>query len=153
MTAIAVSASRDCGWLAAARGHTADFLPVARSEYLALDVVAFAEAGSRWRYPAAAIELENSPSEDKVAYAFWKTLCVHAGLRVTFCYRKDRDAANRTIRHLRDDVIGSMGVDQRCAMDGDTCVVVGHHDEGGTFPHGFFSWWQLDTNTGAFLPI
>jgi hypothetical protein len=35
-----------------ARGHRSDLLPVSRSEYLALDIVAFEIAGDRrWRFP------------------------------------------------------------------------------------------------------
>jgi hypothetical protein len=149
-TAIAVEACRLCGWDAAAKGHAASFLPVARSEYLALDVVAFRKSESRWRYPEAVIELENSPTDDKVAYAFWKTLCVHAALRVTFCYRKRRDEANDLVRHLRGEVVDAMELTRRVDLIGETCVVVGHQDEGGTFPFGYFSWWLLDTNTGTF---
>ena len=78
------------GWRGAARGHRSDLLPVARSEYLALDIVAFETTGDRrWRFPVAVFELENSPADDLVAYALWKILCVRASLRVMFCYRRD----------------------------------------------------------------
>ena len=61
------------GWRGAARGHKSDLLPVSRSEYLALDVVAFETAGDRrWRFPVGVFELENSPADDLVAYSLWK---------------------------------------------------------------------------------
>ena len=52
-------------------------------EYLALDVVAFEPAGDRrWRFPIAAVELENSTEHDRVAYSLWKVLCTRASHRV-----------------------------------------------------------------------
>ena len=43
-----------------------------------------------------------------------------------------------------------MGLVGRVQLDGTTPVVVGSRSESDTFPYGFFSWWKLDTNTGAF---
>ena len=88
LTGIVVGTFAEMGWRGAARGHKSDLLPVSRSEYLALDVVAFDIAGDlRWRFPVGVFELENSPADDLVAYSLWKVLCVRASLRVVFCYR------------------------------------------------------------------
>ena len=55
------------------RGILARCCPVARGEYLALDVVAFADSSARWPFPTAVFELENSPVDDLVGYASGKS--------------------------------------------------------------------------------
>jgi hypothetical protein len=50
-------------------------LPQAGKEYLGLDVTAFPEGKEpRWPLPVAVFELENSPSDNRVAYSLWKVL-------------------------------------------------------------------------------
>ena len=75
------------GWIVAAKGHRCMALPVEREEYLALDVTAFPNVTSPWRFPVVACELENSARDEVVEYALWKVLCVRRALRVVFCYR------------------------------------------------------------------
>src|SRR5207253_10850159 len=89
LTACVATACRASGWRASARDHECELLPVRRSEYLALDVMAFTEGEKRWLFPAAIMELENSQQVDKIAYSLWKVLCVNAGIRIVFCYRKE----------------------------------------------------------------
>lgn len=126
LTGIVVGTFPAMGWRGAARGHRSDLLPVPRSEYLALDVVAFDIAGDRrWRFPVGVFELENSPVDDLVAYSLWKILCMRASLRVVFYYRRD-------------------------ALGGETLVIVGSRSETATFPYGFFKNWMLDANTARF---
>ena len=55
-----VGACGAMGWKAAAKGYPGEVLPVARNEYLALDVVAFSETTACWPFPTAVFELENS---------------------------------------------------------------------------------------------
>src|SRR5437899_12532040 len=81
-------------------GTSWNLLPIHRSEYLALDVVAFAEGEKRWRFPSAIMELENSPTEDQIAYSLWKVISVRANLRIVFCYRMNRD--ENLVRHVRE---------------------------------------------------
>ena len=70
LTRVVVGTCSALGWRAAAKGHLAEDLPVARNEYLALDAVAFpAEGTGRWPFPVAVFELENSSADDRVAYA------------------------------------------------------------------------------------
>jgi IS66 Orf2 like protein len=92
--------------------------PIARCEYLALDVMAFAESDRRWLFPTAVIELENSPHQDQIAYSLWKVLCVRAGLRLVFCYRMQPEDGPKLVRHLRQEVIDAMGLDGRVNLDG-----------------------------------
>src|SRR5437016_10966413 len=47
LTGIVVGTFPKIGWCGAARSHRSNLLPVPRSEYLALDVVAFEIAGAR----------------------------------------------------------------------------------------------------------
>jgi hypothetical protein len=138
------------GWRASAKQHLLELLPIARCEYLGLDIVAFAENDKRWLFPTAVMELENSSRQDQVAYSLWKVLCVRAALRLVFCYRRQPEEGPKLVRHLRQEVIGAMGLDGRISLDGQTVVVVGTRDDAATFPYGFFTWWALDPNTAAF---
>lgn len=151
LTRVVVTACGELGWQAAAKGHQSSFLPIPRQEYLALDVVAFEPAGAgRWRFPTAVIELENQRSDDYVAYALWKVLCVRAALRVVFCYRRDPEQSSELVRHLSDDLIRPLAIPDRTALGGETVLVVGSRSDAETFPYGFFSPWLLDENTGKF---
>lgn len=150
LTAVSVTACHTVGWQASAKGHRLDVLPVPRSEYLALDVMAFAGGDRRWRFPVAIMELENSTAVDRIAYSLWKVLCVRADLRVVFCYRRTAQEGSELVRFLRDDVVQAMDVNWRSETHGDTLVVVGHRNDSATFPYGFFKWWLLDKNIGSF---
>ena len=151
LTGIVVGTFPRMGWRGAARGHRSDLLPVPRSEYLALDVVAFEVAGDRrWRFPVGVFELENSPADDRVAYSLWKVLCVRASLRVVFCYRRDASQGAELVRHLADQVVQAMETAMRTGLGGETLVIVGSRSETATFPYGFFKDWTLDANTARF---
>jgi len=151
LTGIVVSTFPTMGWRGAAREHKSDLLPVSRSEYLALDAVAFDAAGDRrWRFPVGIFELENSPVDDLVAYSLWKVLSVRASLRVVFCYRSDANKGAELVRHLADEVIQSMEIPTRSALGGETLIIVGSRSEAATFPYGFFKDWTLDANTARF---
>ena len=100
LTSAVVETCDAMGWRAAAKGYLGQVLPVARREYLALDVVAFADSSARWPLPIAVIELENSPVDDLVCHALWKVLCVRAAARFVFAYRRDGEAGVALIGHL-----------------------------------------------------
>jgi hypothetical protein len=135
LTGIVVGTFAEMGWRGAARGHRSDLLPVSRSEYLALDVVAFEIAGDRrWRFPVGIFELENSPVDDLVAYSLWKVLCVRASMRVVFCYRRDASEGAKLVRHLAEEVVQSMEIPTRSGVGGETLVIVGSRSETSTLP-------------------
>ena len=69
LTEAAVRTCSAVGLMASARDHKLELLPIHRSEYLAMDVMAFAESERGWRFPVAVMELENSAREDQIAYA------------------------------------------------------------------------------------
>lgn len=150
LTAVAVETCRNLGWRASAKGHHADLLPVSRGEYLNLDVMAFGPGETRWRFPLAVMELENQTREDFIAYSLWKLLSVRAELRVLFCYRREAAGASPLRRHLQEQVVAALGIGGRVALEGRTLLVIGRQAEVETFPHGFFGWWELETNTGRF---
>jgi hypothetical protein len=150
LTGCVVEACQKIGWRASARAHHCELLPVSRSEYLALDVMAFTEGEKRWLFPTAVMELENSPEQDKIAYSLWKVLCVRAEFRIVFCYRKNAEEAPSLIQHLRREVIDAMSLQGRVKLEGRTFVVVGSRNDAETFPYGFFKWWELNTDTGHF---
>ena len=160
LTGVVVDVCRQMGWQTAARWHRGDVLPVSRSEYLALDAVAF-DIGvgqdailpnlPNWPFPVAVFELENSRQDDKVAYSLWKVLCVRAPLRVVFCYRRDVSAGSALVRRLEETVVGSLSIEERVNLTGETLLIVGSRAEESTFPYGFFKDWVPDKNTGQFF--
>jgi len=150
LTGSVVETCEKLGWPASARGHKLELLPVAQSEYLAMDAMAFADGEKRWRFPKAVLELENSLQDDRIAYALWKVLCVRADLRVVMCYRKTSDEVSALVQWLGQDVVEAMGLHGRVALQGETLVVVGSREESAYFPYGFFKWWKLNPNTGTF---
>ena len=152
LTDAVVQTCESLGWQAAAKGHELDILPIARCEYLALDVMAFAD-GPEWRFPVAVMELENSRDDQKIAYALWKVLCVTADLRIVFCYCRRSGEGSALVRRLGQQVVKALPLEDRVSLRGDAVVVVGGRDASSTFPFGFFKWWQLDKNTGTFNVI
>jgi len=151
LTKIVITTCERLQWRGAAKGHTSKILPVPRQEYLGLDVVAFEPSGDRrWRFPVAVFELENSVTDDRVAYSLWKVLCLRAQLRVVFCYRKDPPQGSRLIRHLSAEVAQAMDVAERSLLSGEVLVVVGSRSDAKTFPYGFFKDWVFDPNVGRF---
>jgi hypothetical protein len=151
LTSVIIGTFPKMDWCGAARGHRSTLLPVPRSEYLELDVVAFNSAGNRrWRFPVGVFELENSPINDPVAYSLWKVLCVRASLRVVVCYRRDAQEGAELMQHLSDEVIQSMEIPLRAGLGGETLVIVGSRSEAASFPYGFFKDWTLDVNTARF---
>jgi hypothetical protein len=151
LTGVVCSTCESMGWKAAAKGNRSTLLPVARQEYLALDVVAFEATGDRrWRFPIAAIELENSSEDDRVAYSLWKVLCTRAELRIVFCYRKDAAEGSTLVRHLSEQVAQALEIQERTRIGGETMLIVGSRNESATFPYGFFKEWRFDMNLGRF---
>ena len=150
LTSVVVETCAAMEWRAAAKGYLGQVLPVSRREYLALDVVAFADSLARWPLPIAVFELENSPVDDLVGYALWKVLCVRAAARFVLAYRRDGEAGVALIGHLTQSVIGGFSIADRLAIQGETTVIIGNRGGSETFPYGYFRAWTLDTNTGQF---
>lgn len=153
LTGVVVKTCESMGWKASAKGHKLSLLPVRRSEYLAMDVMAFAGGNERWQFPIAVAELENSQDMDHVAYSLWKILCVRADLRMLFCYRRNSEDRPQLVRFLGKEVINAMDLPVRTQLQGETLVIVGSRADSGTFPYGFFKWWRLESNTGRFRLI
>lgn len=156
LTAMVVQSCKDIEWSSAAKGFQLSLLPQSGQEYLGIDVLAFrgpesiAEEKPNWRLPIAAFELENSRSDDRVAYSLWKVLCLRVALRVVFAYRSDWEESRELIGSLTRNVIGALSTQERTALQGETVVVVGSKGEGSTFPWGYFKMWKLESNTGRF---
>lgn len=150
ITAAVVANCQQMGWQAAARDHVLNLLPIARSEYLNIDVTAFTPGNTRWLLPTAVIELENQQDDSYIAYNLWKLLCVRADLRIVYCYRRQSEEGRDLVTFLMQDVIASLSNEQRLQLQGATMVVVGSYAESETFPYGFFRWWLLDANIGRF---
>jgi hypothetical protein len=150
LTGTVVDVCKKFGWETAAKGYKLQILPEERNEYLGIDVMAFASDEKIWKFPLAAIELENSVKEERVAYSLWKVLSIRAPLRVVFCYRPNPEDAPELIRHLKEKVVSAIDLDDMIKLDGETVVVVGYRNNAETFPYGFFKWWKLDRNTRNF---
>jgi hypothetical protein len=153
LTTVVVTACEAMGWQASARWHPLDLLPMPRSEYLALDVMAFPAGAQRWQFPLAVFELENSRDDNRIAYSLWKVLCVRANLHVVFCYRRSPNEGAPLARFLQHEVVRAMPLSERITLGGETLVIVGSRDESDLFPYGFFRWWRLNTDTGGFEPM
>jgi hypothetical protein len=144
------------GLSVAAKGHRGRRLPVGRQEYLGIDLTAYPteEADSaRWPWPVAAFELENSVSDDLVAYSLWKVLCVRAELRVVFAYRPDWERGRGLVAKACEGVIGTLCPAQRAAIDGEVAMAIGSRGEGETFPWGYFKFWLLNQSLGRFEKV
>jgi hypothetical protein len=151
LTSVVVGTCEELGWRPAAKGHLGEVLPLARQEYLALDVMAFRiEGTTRWPFPIAVFELENSREDDRVAYALWKVLCIRATLRVVFAYRRDAREGLTLVHRLTESVIGGMLIAERMTLTGETALIIGSRGEADTFPYGYFKIWILNANTGRF---
>jgi hypothetical protein len=151
LTSVVAVTCQELGWRAAAKGHLCDVLPLARHEYLALDVMAFPLGGiTRWPFPLAVFELENSREEDHIAYSLWKVLCIRAPLRVVFAYRHDVREGITLVNRLTESVIGALPIDERMALTGETSLIIGSRGEAETFPYGYFKIWMLNANIGRF---
>lgn len=151
LTVATITTCEEMGWKAAAKGQRLQFLPEARNEYLTIDVMAFSSspASTRWPFPIAAFELENSKNLDRIANSFWKLLCMRVPFRVLFCYRHDSSEGNAVLRFLHQEVLSPLNV----SLEGETLVVVGSRGESSAFPYGFFRWWQLNPSTISFNVI
>ncbi len=57
------------------------------------------------------------------------------------------------IRFLDTNGLGSMKIEDRVNLQGDTILVMGYRNKSDTFPYGFFKWWKLDPNIGKFETI
>jgi hypothetical protein len=151
LTSAVVTACQAFGWRPAAKGFLGEVLPVARNEYLALDVVAFPTLSSlRWPFPIAVFELENSNEAERVAYSLWKVLCIRAPLRVVFAYQRESGEGTVLVNQLAGAVIGSLPLNQRLALTGETSLIIGSRGEAALFPYGYFKVWTLNANTGRF---
>lgn len=151
LTSAVVTSCNELGWRSAAKGHLGEVLPVARHEYLVLDVVAFPEGSdTRWPFPIAVFELENSKEDDRVAYSLWKVLCIRAPLRVMFAYRRDGNEGAKLVKQLTESIISKLPISERLLLTGETSLVIGSRGEADTFPYGYFKLWTLNTNTGLF---
>jgi hypothetical protein len=131
LTAAVVQACTALGLECAARNAGRRPLPVARDEYLGIDVLAF-EPGNGWRTPAAAFELENSPQGEVVAYALWKVCTVRGGFGCLFCYQRRQEEVSPLVGRLQDVVLRPM------RAEGEVLVVVGTRAAADTFPDGYF---------------
>ena len=150
LTDAVVRTCSDLKLTAVAKGNKNPVLPVSRSEYLSLDAVAFKTAEQRWKFPYAVFELENSSSDDLIAYSLWKILCIRAPLRFLFCYRQSSEFGSSLVRKLSLEILSALSIGERESLHGETAVVIGGRSSSETFPYGYFRWWILEKNTGAF---
>jgi hypothetical protein len=154
LTTAVVRSCESQGWAASARWNPTRRLPKAGKEYLGLDVVALPGGDTpAWPLPVAVFELENSPSDRRVAYSLWKVICIRSKLRVVFAYRPDWEQGRRLVEDLSQKVIGGLALEERATLTGQTVLVVGNRGEGETFPWGYFKFWMLNTNLGCFEKV
>jgi hypothetical protein len=153
LTGAVVATCQSLGWTAVARGHLADVLPVAKQEYLAIDVMAFpASPGQGWRRPVAAFELENRLEEEIVAYSLWKVSVIFCPLAGVFCYRQSPEEIGNLLSALAGGVMGEFGGNS-LGEARSTLLVVGTRSRGEDFPDGFFKPYVWDSAFRQFRPL
>lgn len=148
LTALVIKTCAQMGWQCAAKNNRASVLPIKRNEYLSIDVTAFPDKNSRWKFPIAVFELENQQKNEFIEYAFWKTLCVRSDLRILFCYRKTPNEGANLITTLNCEVLDALNPEDKLNIKGETIICIGNRQHAGTFPYDFFRWWRLDRNLG-----
>ena len=153
LTGAVVETCTAMGWKGAARGYPGSVLPQSQSEYLAIDVCAFAESPARWPFPVAVFELENTIGDDRVGYSLWKVLCVRARARFVFAYHRDASQGVALVDRLTASFFGGLPLEDRLAIQGETMLVIGNRGGAETFPYGYFRSWTLNTNTGRFEKV
>jgi len=150
LTDVVVETSKKMGWVSCARNNKAEILPISRNEYLTIDVVSFPKSNCEWKFPVAAIELENSNKNDIIAYSLWKVICIRVRFRLVYCYRQNKKEVSSLIGYLNKNVLSCIPVAERQQIKGLLGIVIGCRDEINTFPYRYFRWWQYCENTGKF---
>ena len=51
---------------------------------------------------SAAVELENSYSQNKIAYCLWKTMCIRTPIKIIICYQSNAENVTRLKDHLEN---------------------------------------------------
>lgn len=153
LTRAVVASCETLGLQAAAKGHSLSLLPKEGQEYLGLDVTAFlprVAGAAAWPFPLAAFELENSRSDDRIAYSLWKVASVRAPLGVVFAYRPTWAAAIGLVGTLAKAVPEGYGPGWGVAADGELVLVMGSRSRDEGFPWGYFKFWSFNRNVRAF---
>jgi hypothetical protein len=55
--------------------------------------------------PSVAVELENSYSQDKIAYCLWKIMCIRTPIKVLICYQNNAEDVTRLKDHLKNVIL------------------------------------------------
>jgi len=152
LTGVVVESCGSLGWVAVARQHIGEVLPVSRQEYLGLDITAFGreteDENPRWRAPLAVFELENRQDRAVIAYSLWKVSVVRCGLRGVICYQRAPTAVPGLVSELETGVMRAL---EPLPHDGgDVLLVVGTRAAAGSFPDGFFQPWYWDPHWRRF---
>lgn len=151
LTGVVVRSCEALGWKAAAKGHRLEHLPQARSEYLSLDVTAFAAAQqphTPWAFPLGVFELENSLSDEKVSYCVWKVACIRSPFAVVMAYRRDWDEAKELVQRLSE-----MAPRELVHNGQELVLTVGSRSLGDQFPYSFFRFWKYTPTLKAFTKM
>lgn len=158
LTGAVADACREMGWVAVARGHLGEVLPMPKQEYLAIDVMAFpapsateSEGGGRWRSPMAAFELENREALDAVSYSLWKVSVVRCPLGGVFCYRRRPEEIGGLIAELTRGVMADIGRPQGGGCE--LLLVVGTRSKAEGFPDGFFKPYEWEPAARRFRAL
>jgi len=154
LTRAVVETCRSYGWMASAKEHEAEVLPVRRQEYLGLDVIAFDKESPRsasgWRLPVAVFELENREDEDFIAYSLWKVMAIRCAWRGVFCYRRQSGKVPALAASLVP-VVNALEVSRN--EENPLLLVVGTRSKAGMFPDGFFQPYYWDKEWHRFRSL
>lgn len=153
LTGAIIATCTALGWTAVARGYLTEVLPVAKQEYLGIDVMVFPRADRPgWRRPVAAFELENRQDLDAVSYSAWKVSLVRCLFGAVFCYCQQPEGLKDLIIGLTEGVMTEMH-SPRIEHESKLLLVVGTRSKAEDFPDGFFRPYIWDGRAGQFRPL
>lgn len=75
--------------------------------------------------PRVAVELENDPSRDKIAYCLWKTMCIRTPIKVLICYQSNAENVALLKAYL-EKVMGNLMNE----TDADVIIIIGNESAG-----------------------
>ena len=93
--------------------------------------------------PKAIIEHENNYDKEKIAYCFWKLLCVRSPIRVLICYQKEQGGVGDLIKYLQ--MVEWNGSLTR-GDTGDFILIIGDESTEGLKPSDYFTVYEWQIN-------
>lgn len=89
--------------------------------------------------PLVAVEMENDPKINKIAYCLWKLLCIRATIRVLVCYQENKDDVKFLSKNL-EKIIWEKGLLK--GEHGDLYIIIGNEQKTESTWEDYFSIFE-----------